>query len=114
MVEITWLGHGTYQFRLTTGEVILVDPWIEGNPGSQKTATAGDCDCVAKSTSGSALTTAALPIVFRNFRLGRSATNDHGARRIISAFSATLCVLCVKICFNAEDAESRRERREKP
>lgn len=32
MVEITWLGHGTYQFRLTTGEVILVDPWIEGNP----------------------------------------------------------------------------------
>ena len=26
MVEITWLGHGTYQFRLTTGEIILVDP----------------------------------------------------------------------------------------
>src|SRR5258708_40264726 len=32
MVEITWLGHGTYQLRLATGEVILVDPWIEGNP----------------------------------------------------------------------------------
>lgn len=32
MVEITWLGHGTYQFRLETGEVILIDPWIEGNP----------------------------------------------------------------------------------
>ena len=32
MVEITWLGHGTYQFRLESGEVILVDPWIEGNP----------------------------------------------------------------------------------
>src|SRR5271163_5172704 len=32
MGEITWLGHGTYQFRLTTGEVILVDPWIDGNP----------------------------------------------------------------------------------
>jgi L-ascorbate metabolism protein UlaG (beta-lactamase superfamily) len=32
MVEITWLGHGTYQFRLTTGEVVLVDPWVEGNP----------------------------------------------------------------------------------
>ncbi|HLH39253.1 MAG TPA: metal-dependent hydrolase [Bryobacteraceae bacterium] len=32
MIEITWLGHGTYQFRLTTGEVILVDPWIDGNP----------------------------------------------------------------------------------
>ncbi len=36
MVEITWLGHGTYQFRLTTGEVILVDPWIEGNPAFPK------------------------------------------------------------------------------
>ena len=36
MVEITWLGHGTYQFRLTTGEVILVDPWIEGNPSYPK------------------------------------------------------------------------------
>ncbi len=32
MIEITWLGHGTYQLRLETGEVILVDPWIEGNP----------------------------------------------------------------------------------
>ena len=32
MIEITWLGHGTYQFQLPTGEVILVDPWIEGNP----------------------------------------------------------------------------------
>jgi L-ascorbate metabolism protein UlaG (beta-lactamase superfamily) len=32
MVEITWLGHGTYKFRLNTGEVILIDPWIDGNP----------------------------------------------------------------------------------
>jgi L-ascorbate metabolism protein UlaG (beta-lactamase superfamily) len=37
MVEITWLGHGTYQMRLTTGEVILVDPWIDGNPSFPKT-----------------------------------------------------------------------------
>lgn len=32
MVEITWLGHGTFQFRLESGEVILMDPWTEGNP----------------------------------------------------------------------------------
>ena len=32
MLDITWLGHGTYTMRLSTGEVILVDPWIEGNP----------------------------------------------------------------------------------
>lgn len=32
MLEITWLGHGTFQFRLETGEVLVMDPWIEGNP----------------------------------------------------------------------------------
>lgn len=32
MLDITWLGHGTYTMRLATGEVILVDPWIDGNP----------------------------------------------------------------------------------
>ncbi len=30
MVEITWLGHGTFQFKLDSGEVILCDPWTEG------------------------------------------------------------------------------------
>ena len=32
MLEITWLGHGTFQLRLSTGEVLLLDPWTEGNP----------------------------------------------------------------------------------
>ncbi len=32
MLEITWLGHGTFQFRLPSGEVVLMDPWTEGNP----------------------------------------------------------------------------------
>ena len=31
-MQITWLGHGTFQFQLPSGEVILVDPWTEGNP----------------------------------------------------------------------------------
>src|SRR6266545_2135616 len=31
-MEITWLGHGTFQFRLPSGEVILIDPWTDGNP----------------------------------------------------------------------------------
>jgi len=26
MVEITWLGHATFQFRLDSGEVILQEP----------------------------------------------------------------------------------------
>ncbi len=32
MMEITWLGHGTFEFRLESGEVFVMDPWIEGNP----------------------------------------------------------------------------------
>jgi L-ascorbate metabolism protein UlaG (beta-lactamase superfamily) len=32
MVEITWLGHGTFQFRLDSGEVMVMDPWVDGNP----------------------------------------------------------------------------------
>lgn len=32
MVEITWLGHATMKLRLETGEVIVLDPWTEGNP----------------------------------------------------------------------------------
>jgi L-ascorbate metabolism protein UlaG (beta-lactamase superfamily) len=32
MIEITWLGHATVQFQLYSGEVILMDPWIDGNP----------------------------------------------------------------------------------
>jgi L-ascorbate metabolism protein UlaG (beta-lactamase superfamily) len=31
-MEITWLGHGTFQFVLPSGEHILLDPWTEGNP----------------------------------------------------------------------------------
>jgi L-ascorbate metabolism protein UlaG (beta-lactamase superfamily) len=31
-MQITWLGHGTFQFQLPTGEVIVMDPWIDGNP----------------------------------------------------------------------------------
>src|SRR5687767_4478559 len=32
MIEITWLGHGTFQLKLETGEIFVLDPWIEGNP----------------------------------------------------------------------------------
>ena len=32
MVRTTWLGHDTFSLRLETGEVYIIDPWIEGNP----------------------------------------------------------------------------------
>lgn len=31
-MKITWLGHGTFQFQLPSGEVWLMDPWTDGNP----------------------------------------------------------------------------------
>jgi L-ascorbate metabolism protein UlaG (beta-lactamase superfamily) len=30
--EITWLGHATFRFRTSDGKVVLVDPWVMGNP----------------------------------------------------------------------------------
>jgi L-ascorbate metabolism protein UlaG (beta-lactamase superfamily) len=36
MVEITWLGHGTFQLKLESGEVIVLDPWTDGNPAYPK------------------------------------------------------------------------------
>ncbi len=32
MLEITWLGHATFQFRLESGDVFVMDPWTDGNP----------------------------------------------------------------------------------
>ncbi len=31
-VEITWLGHSTFQLTTAAGKRILVDPWLAGNP----------------------------------------------------------------------------------
>jgi L-ascorbate metabolism protein UlaG (beta-lactamase superfamily) len=32
MISITWLGHGSMQIELPSHEVLVFDPWIEGNP----------------------------------------------------------------------------------
>ncbi|MDQ6708720.1 MAG: metal-dependent hydrolase [Acidobacteriota bacterium] len=31
-MQITWLGHGTFQLVLPSGETVILDPWTEGNP----------------------------------------------------------------------------------
>lgn len=36
MIEITWLGHATVQLRLESGEVLVLDPWTDGNPAYPK------------------------------------------------------------------------------
>ncbi len=32
MTEITWLGHAAFQLRFDSGEVLVLDPWLDGNP----------------------------------------------------------------------------------
>jgi L-ascorbate metabolism protein UlaG (beta-lactamase superfamily) len=30
--RVTWLGHATLQITTPNGKIILIDPWVEGNP----------------------------------------------------------------------------------
>ena len=36
MIQITWLGHATFELGFPAGEVLLFDPWTEGNPAFPK------------------------------------------------------------------------------
>jgi L-ascorbate metabolism protein UlaG (beta-lactamase superfamily) len=45
-MEITWLGHGTFQFQLPSGHVILMDPWTDGNPAYPKGHTISRVDTI--------------------------------------------------------------------
>lgn len=46
-MQITWLGHGTFEFRLPSGQVILMDPWTDGNPAYPKGYEIGRVDTIA-------------------------------------------------------------------
>src|SRR5438128_2096443 len=39
-MRITWLGHGTFQFELPSGQLILMDPWTA--PDQRVLYVAGD------------------------------------------------------------------------
>lgn len=43
-MEITWLGHGTFQFVLPHGETLILDPWTDGNPAYPKDFEIKRCD----------------------------------------------------------------------
>jgi L-ascorbate metabolism protein UlaG (beta-lactamase superfamily) len=43
-MEITWLGHGTFQFVLPGGETLILDPWTDGNPKYPKEFEITRCD----------------------------------------------------------------------
>ena len=49
MVEITWLGHANFEIKFESGEVLLLDPWIEGNPAYPKDYKIEKADAIAVS-----------------------------------------------------------------
>jgi L-ascorbate metabolism protein UlaG (beta-lactamase superfamily) len=49
MTKITWLGHATFELEFETGEVLILDPWIEGNPSYPKGYKVDRVDAIALS-----------------------------------------------------------------
>ena len=47
MTQITWLGHATFELEFESGEVLLLDPWIEGNPAAPKGHKLSKVDAIA-------------------------------------------------------------------
>jgi L-ascorbate metabolism protein UlaG (beta-lactamase superfamily) len=48
-MKITWLGHGTVALQVDSGEVLLMDPWTEGNPAYPKGYNIDRVDLIAVS-----------------------------------------------------------------
>ncbi len=49
MTEITWLGHATFQLRFDSGEVLVLDPWIDDNPAYPKGYKVRQIDAISVS-----------------------------------------------------------------
>ncbi len=49
MTQITWLGHATFELRFDSGEVLVFDPWIDGNPAYPKDYKIQKVDAIAVS-----------------------------------------------------------------
>lgn len=49
MTHITWLGHSTFELRFDSGEVLILDPFIEGNPTYPKGYEIKRVDAIALS-----------------------------------------------------------------
>jgi L-ascorbate metabolism protein UlaG (beta-lactamase superfamily) len=49
MIQITWLGHANFEIKFESGEVLLLDPWIEGNPAYPKDYKIEKADAIAVS-----------------------------------------------------------------
>ena len=46
-MKITWLGHSLFELQFPSGEVLVLDPWIEGNPAYPKAYKIKRVDAIA-------------------------------------------------------------------
>ena len=44
--SITWLGHGSFRLDTAGGKVLIIDPWLEGNPKSPANAEPDHVDLI--------------------------------------------------------------------
>jgi len=49
MTKITWLGHSTFTFEFESGEVLVLDPWVTGNPAYPSSYKIDRVDAIAVS-----------------------------------------------------------------
>jgi L-ascorbate metabolism protein UlaG (beta-lactamase superfamily) len=47
MTRINWLGHATFELTFGNGEVLVIDPWTEGNPSYPKSYEITRVDAIA-------------------------------------------------------------------
>jgi L-ascorbate metabolism protein UlaG (beta-lactamase superfamily) len=62
MTRITWLGHAVFEFQFDSGEVLVTDPWIEGNPVYPKNYKIKRVDAIALSHGHVDHTNSVLPL----------------------------------------------------
>lgn len=62
MIQITWLGHATFELRFDSGEVLVLDPWIKDNPAYPKDYEITKVDAIAVSHAHSDHTDDLLPL----------------------------------------------------
>src|SRR3954467_5665779 len=61
-MQITWLGHSTFEIAFDGGEVLLLDPWTEGNPAYPKGYELKKVDAIALSHAHFDHSDAVMPV----------------------------------------------------
>jgi L-ascorbate metabolism protein UlaG (beta-lactamase superfamily) len=62
MLKITWLGHASFELQFPTGEVLILDPWLETNPSYPKNHKITRVDAIAVTHGHSDHTADIIPL----------------------------------------------------